>query len=98
MDREWVDVVLGNRDRVELAAGGSIGLSRGPKAGKLQYWNLSPVLFPLTAFRRPWDDPVLTSKLWVAGKSWKSDCGSWMGGCQLKGSRSGLPPDKRGRM
>lgn len=71
MDREWVDVVLGNRDRVELAAGGSIGLSRGPKAGKLQYWNLSPVLFPLTAFRRPWDDPVLTSKLWVAGKSWK---------------------------
>lgn len=38
-----------NRDRVEMAAGGSIGLCRGPKAGKLQYRYLSPVLFPPTA-------------------------------------------------
>lgn len=40
---------VGNRDRVKLAAGASIGLCRGPKAGKLQYWYLSPVLFPPTA-------------------------------------------------
>lgn len=37
---------MGNRDRVHLAAGGPIGFSRGPKAGKLQCWYLSPVPSP----------------------------------------------------
>lgn len=62
-------MVSGNRLGVELAAGGSVGLSRGPKAGKLQYWYLSPVLpHQQLALQWSWDDQALTSKLWDVGK------------------------------
>lgn len=97
-------MVLGNREGVQQATGGSRGLSRCSMAGKSEYCYPSPFLVPPTAkdHQLLWADQALTSIHWVVGKrekvlvvgpGWEAVKSKAL---SLRLVHPGLSPDKRG--